>query len=436
MPWKTKDKIQQRWDLVRQMAASKIPVSELCRCFGVSRQTAYKWRKCFRLRGLDGLRDKSRRPLSLALQTSSRWLRRVRRLRRRAGPQLRRRAVRISRGCHDVWTVDFKGSYCLGDGTRVSPLTVRDLHSRYGLAIALLRSQATGPTKKEFRRLFLRQGLPRRIRCDNGSPFGAIGTTGLTRLSAWWVKLGIEVEFITPGRPCENGAHEQFHRVYEGEVARKPERTRLAQQRRGDRWLKDYNEHRPHEGIALRRPAELFGRNRRRLPKRIGPWKYPAGWVRRWVKGNGEINWRGVRRYVGESFVRDYVGMKPMGPRKWKVYFGPILVGELREKESGSIRMARYRRRRWHWVPPAPFRLACARLHFADGTQCQRCREHVCQRCRDTLQCDALPTRLAHGVAAWIAYAMEGRSKADIAGMVRATVEGPSGRTPALPTQD
>lgn len=391
MPWKTKGKIEQRFDLVRQMAAGKHSVSELCWWFSVSRQTAYKWRKRFRLGRLGGLRDKSRRPLLLAVQTPLRWLRRVRQFRRRrptwgarklcaelvrrfgsrgapsvatisrwlkrwglsrgrrrrlAGPQLKRRAVRVSKGCHDVWTVDFKGWYRTGDGTRVYPLTVRDLYSRYGLAIVLLPKQALKPTQQEFRRLFSRHGLPRRIRCDNGSPFGAIGTTGLTRLSAWWVKLGIEVEFTTPGRPCENGAHEQFHRVYKAEVAQEPEHTRLAQQRRSNRWLRDYNEHRPHEGIALKRPAELFQRNLRRFPKRIGQWKYPPGWARRWVKGNGQINWQGVRRYVGEAFVRDYVGLKPVGKGKWQVYFGPILVGELYQKEVGRIRMARYRRGR------------------------------------------------------------------------------------------
>jgi len=381
MPWKNRSKVEQRFDLVRRMAAGKNSVSELCRHFRISRQTAYKWRARFRLRRLSGLADQSRRPLSLARQTSARWLRRVRQFRRRrptwgarklrhvladrfgqqglpatatisrwlkrwglscgrrrrlTGPLIQRRAVRASAGCHDVWTVDFKGSYCTGDGTRVAPLTVRDLHSRYGLGIVLLRTQAVRPTQRAFRRLFLRHGLPRRIRCDNGSPFGAIGTTGLTRLSAWWVKLGIAVEFTTPGRPCENGAHEQFHRVYKAEVARRPERTRLAQQRRSDRWL--------HEGLGMKRPAEVFARNLRRLPRRMGPWKYPSGWPRRWVKRSGEINWRGARRFVGEAFGQDYVGLQAMGRGQWRVYFGPILVGELYEKEVGSIRMARYRR--------------------------------------------------------------------------------------------
>jgi transposase InsO family protein len=283
-----------------------------------------------------------------SLATIGRWLKRwglVRARRRRLpGPRLRRLPIRVPSRCHEVWTVDFKGWYRVGDGRRVEPLTVRDLHSRYGLGIVLLRTIAVAPTQRAFRRLFLRHGLPERIRCDNGTPFGAIGTTGLTRLSAWWVKLGIEVEFITPGRPCENGAHEQFHRVYKAEVAQKPERTMGAQQRRSDRWLRDYNERRPHEALAMKSPAEVFTKNLLRLPRRVGSLQYPAGWQRRWVKGNGEINWRGVRRFVGEAFVREYVGLKPIRSGQWRVYFGQTLVGELREKEVGSIRMARYKR--------------------------------------------------------------------------------------------
>ena len=384
-----KSKVEQKLDLVRLMLAGKDSVAELARRFGVARQTAYKWCQRYRARRWRGLQEKSRRPLVLAAQTDEPGLRRVRRLRRRhptwgarklrhvlaqrlgagrtpsvatisrwlkrwgltrgrrrraRGPRMRRPAVRKSQGCHDVWTVDFKGWYRTGDGTRVEPLTVRDLHSRYGLSIVLLGTSAVAATQRAMRRLFARHGVPRRIRCDNGTPFGAIGTTGLSRLSAWWVKLGIEVEFITPGRPSENGAHEQFHRVYKAEVARRPARTVRGQQRRSDRWLAHYNRERPHEALGMKTPAQLFRSNPRRLTRRLRAWSYPAGWVARWVKGNGEISWRGKRRYIGEAFVGDNVGLKAIRFGVWRVYFGPMLVGELREKESGAIRMARYGR--------------------------------------------------------------------------------------------
>jgi putative transposase len=253
--------------------------------------------------------------------------------------------LRRAQRCHDVWTIDFKGWYYTGNGTRVEPLTVRDLHSRYGLLIALLRTQSIAETRPELAALFARHGLPRRIRCDNGGPFGAGGHSGLTRLSAWWVKLGIEVEFITPGRPCENGSHEQFHRVYKAEVAADPAETAPEQQERSNRWLRHYNEKRPHEALKMKKPAELFKKNRRRMGPAGPAWSYPAGWERRRVKGNGEIRWRGAHRYVGEAFEGDDVGLKTMRGGKWRVFFGPIMVGELREKETGSIRLARHRRR-------------------------------------------------------------------------------------------
>jgi putative transposase len=388
MPWKKSSLCEQRLDLVGQLACRKVALRELCRGFGVSRQTAYKWLARFRAHGGRALRDKSRRPLFNAAKTDVVWLRRVRqgrqkhstwgarklrhvlvkkfgekgapatatisrwlkrwglargRKRRRRGPALLRKALHVPRACHEVWTVDFKGWYRTGQGERVEPLTVRDLYSRYVLSARLLSSQQVEETRRELARIFKKYGVPERIRCDNGTPFGGAGPTGLTRLSAWWVKLGIAVEFITPGRPCENGAHEQFHRIYKAEVAVDPEATVQAQQQRSARWLKHYNRQRPHEGLGMKTPAALFRKNRRRI-KKVQPWTYPRGWERRWVKGNGEINRAGARRYVGEAFVGDYVGLKAVEAGVWEVYFGPELVGALHENESGSIRMAKYAR--------------------------------------------------------------------------------------------
>lgn len=283
-----------------------------------------------------------------SVTTLGRWLKRwglvAGRRRRQPGPVVVRRRVRAARRCHEVWTVDFKGWYRTGGGVRVDPLTVRDLYSHYGLRIGLLRSQRVRETQREFRRIFAEHGLPERIRCDNGTPFGGLGPTGLTRLSAWWVKLGIEVEFMTPGRPGENGSHEQFHRVYKAEVAKSPARSVAEQQRRSTEWMEDYNQERPHEDLGMKVPAEVYRKNRRRMPERIREWRYGPKWERRWVKGNGEISWRGSRRFVGEAFVRNYVGLKPIGAGKWRVYFGPMVVGELREGETGSVRMACYQR--------------------------------------------------------------------------------------------
>jgi putative transposase len=388
MAWKKSSPFEQRLELVRQMTRRKVSVAALCRSFGVSRQTAYKWLARHRQGRGRQLRDRSRRPFANRVKTSVVRLRRVRRARgshptwgarklrhklaerfgeqevpstatisrwlkrwglargrrrRRRGPVVLRKPLHVPVRCHEVWTVDFKGWYRTAEGERVEPLTVRDLFSRYALAITLLPNQGLMVTRREFACVFKKHGVPKRMRCDNGTPFGGAGPTGLTRLSAWWVKLGIEVEFITPGRPCENGAHEQFHRVYKAEVARQPERTRAAQQERSWRWARQYNRQRPHEALGMKTPAAVFKKNRRRM-KPVRPWKYRRGWERCWVKGNGEINRKGARRYVGEAFVRDYVGLKPIRAGVWEVFFGPVLVGELHENESGSIRMAKHAR--------------------------------------------------------------------------------------------
>ena len=408
MPWKYKSEIEQRLDLVRQWRAGVVGKSELCRQFKIARTTAYKWVRRYRQQKLAGLHNRPRRPRRVAGRTARRWLRRLRWLRLRhptwgarklrhvlaerfgpeqlpasatisrwlkrwglakgkrrgrRGPTLCRPPLRRARHCHDVWTVDFKGWHRTTEGRRVEPLTVRDLHSRFGLAIVLLRRQTVEETQAAMRKVFRRHGVPRCIRCDNGGPFGAVGPTGLSRLSAWWVKLGIEVDFITPGCPQENGSHEQFHRVYKAEVASQAMAGRNGAQRQTNQWLRHYNQERPHEGIGMRRPVELFGRNTRRLPKAIKPWRYPAQWHRCWVRGNGEINWQGRRRYVGEAFVRDYVGLKRSLGKTWKVYFGPVLIGVLHPEEGGSIRMVKYTNKAKP-VPGVPARFA--RLHARD----------------------------------------------------------------------
>jgi transposase-like protein len=388
MPWQTTNQQEQRHHLIIQMRAGHVPVAELCRTWGISRKTAYKWRRRFRAGRLKALRDKPRRPVKVPGRTSPLWLERIRRLRRkrptwgarklhwrlrrdfggrglpaaatisrwlrrwglvvrrrsrRLGPVVLRRRVHPARFCHEVWTVDFKGWYRIGDGMRVYPLTVRDLYSRHGLCVHLQHDQSVARTRRKFVRIFREHGLPQRIRCDNGTPFGAGGPTGLTRLSAWWVKLGIEVAFMTPASPYENGSHEHFHKVYKAEVAESPARRLAGQQRRSQRWLRDYNEERPNDGLGLEVPAKFFRKNPRLFVERTKPWSYPLSWERRWVRGNGEINWRGKRRYVGEAFVRDYVGLKAVGQKTWRVYFGPVVIGDLRENERGNIRTARYR---------------------------------------------------------------------------------------------
>jgi transposase InsO family protein len=387
MTWIKVTAAMQRLRFVKLAVKAQKSMAVLCREFGLSRRIGYKWKKRFERDGLRGLREGSRRPKHCPRQISGQWLQRIRRLRRRhrswgsrklaarlrrehpgqkcpsartigkwlkrlglnrcarrrrirRGPPLKRPALTIPRRSNHVWTADFKGWFRTQDGRRVDPLTVRDLFSRKVLTIRLLKDQSWEPVQREFRRLFRMNGCPKIIRVDNGHPFGSTGPMGLSRLSAWWTALGICVEFIAPGHPEQNGAHEQMHRVFKAETTRPPSRHRRAQQRRTDRWIKTYNQIRPHQALAQRTPAEFYrrGPGRDRQPKVF----YPRRWAVRGVRSNGQIKWRGRKRFVGEAFVGYPVGLKPGIGGKTPVYFAELLIGELRLSDLGGMRPITY----------------------------------------------------------------------------------------------
>jgi hypothetical protein len=190
-------------------------------------------------------------------------------------------------------------------------------------------------------RIFTEYGLPAAIRVDNGCPFGADGALGLTRLSAWWVRLGIRVEFITPARPGENAAHEQMHRVYKAEVANPPAPTVRAQKWRTRQWVREYNHIRPHEGLGMISPAQLYHKSTRKMPAKLSPTRYPEAWLSRLVKGKGMISLQGRGRFVGEAFEGERVGLKRT-PSGWEVYFTDLLIGMLSAIDNGGIQAVRY----------------------------------------------------------------------------------------------
>jgi len=248
----------------------------------------------------------------------------------------------MARRSNQVWTVDFKGWFRTQDGQRVEPLTVRDMFSRYLLGARLLKVQNWREVRRVFVRLFRQHGYPSVIRMDNGAPFGSTGPAGLSRLSAWWTALNIGVEFIAPGHPEQNGAHEQMHRVFKAETTRPASSHLRAQQRRTDRWVKTYNEIRPHEALRQRPPAAVYASKRGNL-RRVAL-SYPSGWEVRRVRSNGQIKWRGRKRFLGEALVGYPVGLKLLSAERWAVYFAHLLIGELWESDPGGMRSARYAR--------------------------------------------------------------------------------------------
>jgi putative transposase len=260
----------------------------------------------------------------------------------RCGPVVPRPHLTVAAQPNDVWSVDFKGWFRTGEGRRADPLTVRDMATCFIIGVELVRNQSVEHTQAAFVHLFRQYGLPAVIRVDNGCPFGADGALGLTRLSAWWIRLGVRVEFITPGCPGENAAHEQMHQVYKAEMANPPASTIGLQRRRTRNWVREYNEIRPHEALGMLCPAQLYTKSARKLPKKLPALRYGPDWLSRLVKGQGMINLHGRRRFVGEAFEGERVGLKRTSSG-WEVYFGHLLIGTLAADDQAGIHAVRYR---------------------------------------------------------------------------------------------
>ena len=278
------------------------PMSGLCREFGISRKTGYKIFERYRRHGLEALSDRSRRPVRYAHQLPEAlermivrakqekpyWgARKIRELLIRRLPgdvrvpatstihavldrnglvrrmRHRRHAMGtpLSEGAlpNDLWCADFKGEFKLGNGRYCYPLTVTDHASRYLLLCEALESVREEPAIAAFEQLFRERGLPKAIRSDNGVPFASPnGLYNLSRMAVWWLRLGIEIERIKPGRPQQNGRHERMHLTLKQEATRPAGANFLQQQGRFDAFVSEYNDERPHEALAMKVPAQVY----------------------------------------------------------------------------------------------------------------------------------------------------------------------------------
>ena len=302
MPWKESSVMEERLRFVARLLDGE-GMSEVCREFGISRKTGYKIFSRYKDQGLEALCDRSRRPVRYANQLPQQveqlivdlkrgkphWgARKIRELlvRRLAGDvripakstvhavldryDLVKRA-RQRRGraegtplshaaqSNDLWCTDFKGEFTLGNGRYCYPLTVSDQASRYLLACEALESTKEAPVIEAFVRLFGERGLPAAIRSDNGLPFASPnGLYNLSRLSVWWLRLGIQIERIKPGHPQQNGRHERMHLTLKKEATRPPGMNILQQQAKFDAFVNEFNTERPHEALEMKCPAEFY----------------------------------------------------------------------------------------------------------------------------------------------------------------------------------
>lgn len=346
MPFKETCRMEERIRMLSDYDTGNWSVSDLCRRYDVCRDTFYAWRQRRDSSAADWFRDRSHAPLHCPHQTEAAVSEAVILLRRRfphLGPRKlramlvrrapqtcwpaastigdilkraglitpakrrrpaldQRRTVTAVTAANDEWAADFKGWFRTRDNCRIDPLTLTDSHSRFLIEVRIVPPTIEG-SREVFAAAFRRHGLPTAIRCDNGSPFGSTGAGGLTRLSAWWIKLGIEAHFIHPASPQENGRHERMHRTLKAQTSRPPAADAREQQARFDVFRRHYNEERPHEALGQRPPQEVYTPSPRAMPERVeDPWYDAEHQVRR-VRGSGEIMWKGERVFVSEALV-------------------------------------------------------------------------------------------------------------------------------------
>lgn len=232
---------------------------------------------------------------------------------------------------NDVWTTDFKGQFRLLNGRSCYPLTLVDCFSRFILRCDAYYS-TSGGCRRSFEQAFIEYGMPRAIRSDNGAPFASTRSpAGLSRLSVWWVRLGIRPELITPASPWENGRHERMHRTLEEEATDPPQPNNAKQQRSFDVFRIDFNEVRPHEALSMKTPASFYTTSRRPYPKTLPELEYPNTHLLRRVSDIGVITWNGTRVFLSSVLAGEVIALVQITETTWEVYFGPILLGTLDE---------------------------------------------------------------------------------------------------------
>ena len=353
MPWKESTLMSSRLELVLLVQQPDANVAALCRAFGVSRKTAYKWLQRYRAEGKSGLQEQSRKPRRSPANASTELETAVLHLNERfpywGGRKLRallpemaerphhstvdailRRHGRSVLGApsksdsaplrfeHEapnlLWQMDFKGHFPLTDrkAGRCFPLTVLDDHSRYSLCLAACGDERRSSAQQALTATFERYGLPERITADNGNPWGTTGHGGISQLGVWLIRLGIRLSHSRSYHPQTQGKDERFHRTLKLELLERQGFHSLAHcQTAFDTWRDQYNLIRPHEALGQRAPVTRYQASGRPYPTALPDIEYDAGTIVRKVSKKGDIHYLAQRYFVGEGLRNEPVALIP-----------------------------------------------------------------------------------------------------------------------------
>jgi transposase InsO family protein len=375
MPWKESSAVSLRIEFVRLATTEGANVSQLCRRFGISRTAGYKWLERYCAKDPSSLADRSRTPHSSPGRTSAAVEATVVQLRQQnpawGGRKLRARlkaqghanlpaastitAILRRHGLlgtqagqprdyqrfelptpNALWQIDFKGHFALNSG-RCHPLTILDDHSRYAVGLFACANEQKNTVCQHLTAVFRRFGLPERILCDNGSPWGA-SESPYTELGVWLLRLGITISHGRPYHPQTQGKDERFHRTLSVEVLQGRHFADLVScQHRFDTWREVYNTERPHEALGLDVPANRYRPSVRRFPEQLPPLEYHATDAVRTVQCDGCISFRSRYWKVGKAFIRQPVAVRPQtDDGKYQVVFGTIAIAQIDLHEQNA----------------------------------------------------------------------------------------------------
>lgn len=380
MPWSQTDPMKERMKFVALAQEGLYTMTELCERAGITRQAGYHLLRRYEAEGPSGLEPRSHAPKScphripeeirtvllearkahplwgprtilaylgrrrpeLALPAAST----VGDLYKREGlveprPRRRRwshpgRVLHKVEAPNQLWNVDFKGQFRVGDGKTCYPLTVTDTHTRYLLACDGLSSTAHSGACASFEHLFRARGLPQAIRSDNGNPFCTKAIAGLSRLSVWWTQLGIKHVRTEPGHPEQNGSHERMHRTLKAATLRPPARDVQAQQERFDAFRCNFNQERPHQALGMQTPDSLYVASEREMPERIAAPQYGGHCKVRRVRGNGILYFADRTIFLSELLIGQDVGLEEIEDGVWSIYFYDLLLARL-DARTGDL---------------------------------------------------------------------------------------------------
>jgi transposase InsO family protein len=378
MPWKKRSTMDEKKSFIMEWRAGSSTVTELCKAFEISRTLGYRYINRYMQDGWAGLEEISRAPHRIWNATSAAMEELIVQIRRkhtrygsltihtlmrgavdrkllpsvstidhilkRHGLVKDRRRVRRIRETHPVflatrpnqiWSADFKGQFRTGDMHYCYPLTIMDTYSRYVLAVVGMLRPTYEATKAVFEALFDQYGLPEQIHTDNGEPFAsAVSLSRLTHLAVYFIEHGIMPVYSDPGHPEHNPEHERMHKDLKEATTRPVAYSLGRQQKKFDEFRHEHNDVRPHQSLYGHAPQDLYYRSARNYIAAVEPWKYPEGYIVKYVCRNGALRW-GVGKWVvvSSTLIERYVGLESIAEGLWRVYYRDVLLGYLDEEK-------------------------------------------------------------------------------------------------------